>query len=94
LQLSTKNVSKAREQPSGGFDELGDATKKVKAETLSPELQVIEFISKFQRPTSSKTRSLRCPNKSFESLLKVLHSNDSEEGGKVEKKKMRINAIL
>jgi hypothetical protein len=84
LQLSTKNISKAREQPSGGFDELGDPAKKVKSETLSPELQVIEFISKFQRPTSSKTRSLRCPNKSFESLLKVVHSNGGEESGKVE----------
>ena len=66
------------------FDELGDPDKKVKSETLSPELQVIEFISKFQRPTSFKTRSLRCPNKSFESLLKVLHSNGGEESGKVE----------
>jgi len=84
LQLSTKNIGKAREQPSGGFDELGDPAKKVKSETLSPELQVIEFISKFQRPTSSKTRSLRCPNKSFESLLKVVHSNGGEESGKVE----------
>lgn len=84
MQLSTKNISKAREQPSGGFDELGDPAKKVKSETLSPELQVIEFISKFQRPTSSKTRSLRCPNKSFESLLKVVHSNGGEESGKVE----------
>lgn len=47
LQLSTKNVNKTREQPAGGFDEQADLTKKIKTEVLSPELQVIEFISKF-----------------------------------------------
>lgn len=47
LQLATKNVNKAREQPAGGFDEQADPAKKVKTEVLSPELQVIEFISKF-----------------------------------------------
>lgn len=94
LQLATKNISKTREQPAGGFDEQADPAKKLKTENLSPELQVIEFISKFERPTSSKTRSLRCPNKSFESLLKVLQSSGGDDAGKVEEKKMRINTIL
>lgn len=82
MQLSTKNVNKTREQPSGGFDDQADPAKKLKADTISPELQVIEFISKFERPTSSKTRSLRCANKSFEGLLKVLQSSGGEETGK------------
>jgi hypothetical protein len=61
---------------------------------LAPELQVIDFIYKFERPTSSKTRSLRCPSKSFESLLKILRSNPAEETEKKDEKKMRINLII
>lgn len=93
LQLSTKNLSRARDQPAAGFEDQADPAKKLKTDTLSPELQVIDFIHKFERPTSSKTRSLRCPNKSFEGLLRVLQST-GEESGKTEEKKMRINTIL
>lgn len=90
LQLSTKNQTKTREQPATGFEHVQEPTKKQKIDTLTEELQVINFINKFERPISSKSRSLRCPSKSFEPLLKVLHNNGSEQVAKIEEKKLRI----
>lgn len=49
---------------------------------------MMEFISKFERPICSKTRSLRCPNKSLDPLLKLLHT--SSEQGKNDEKQLRI----
>lgn len=47
LQLSTKNISKARDHPTTGFEDQTDPSKKIKIDTLAPELQVIDFIYKF-----------------------------------------------
>lgn len=55
---------------------------------MEAELQVMEFISKFERPICSKTRSLRCPNKCLDPLLKLLHT--STEEGKNDEKELRM----
>ncbi len=36
LQLSTKNISKAREHPTTGFEDQADPSKKIKVDTLTP----------------------------------------------------------
>lgn len=58
-------------------------------------MQIIEFIYKFERPTSSKTRSLRCPVKSFEGLLDLLQvtSGDNAQASNAGRK-MRINMLM
>lgn len=92
LELATR--TQKREQPVAGFEDHPDGNKKVKPEQLPFELQVIEFIYKFERPTSSKTRSLRCPHKSFEGLLKIVQ-DAPDRGPQVSgERKMRINHIL
>ena len=58
------------------------------------ELQVIEFINKFERPTSSKTRSLRCPWKSFEGLLDVMKVEVADGQVATRDKRMRINVRM
>jgi hypothetical protein len=50
---------------------------------------VIDFISKFERPISSKTRSLRCPSKSLDPLLRLLHTGTGEQG-RIDEKRLRI----
>lgn len=36
LQLATKNISKVRDQPTTGFEDINDPTKKQKVDALSP----------------------------------------------------------
>jgi hypothetical protein len=56
---------------------MGNKKLKTDPTLLSQELQVIDCISKFERPVNSKTRSLRCINKSFENLLKTLQTTNN-----------------
>ncbi len=65
------------------------SSKKHKKDPLESALQVMEFISKFERPICSKTRSLRCPTKSLDPLLKLLHTSASDQG-KNDEKRLRI----
>lgn len=85
VELSTR--SKVREQPNSGFEPVEAPSKRHKRDPMEAELQVMEFISKFERPVCSKTRSLRCPSKSLDPLLKLLYSNTE---GKNDEKQLRI----
>lgn len=89
LELSTKSQSRIREQPSSGFEACDAPSKRQKPDPLSGELQVIDFIGKFERPISSKSRSLRCPSKSLDPLLRLLHSGSGEQG-RADEKRLRI----
>jgi hypothetical protein len=64
-------------------------SKKQKRDPLEGALQVMEFISKFERPICSKTRSLRCPTKSLDPLLKLLHTTTTDQG-KNDERRLRI----
>lgn len=92
LQLNTKNLL-AESRPVVKFKEVDPIGSKIKGE-IDP-LQVIEYISRFERPVSSKTRSLRCSHKSFENLLRIVEEISNTTADKSQDdKKMRINKII
>eukprot|EP00919_Chromeraceae_sp_WS-2016_P021744 GHVR01051491.1.p1 GENE.GHVR01051491.1~~GHVR01051491.1.p1 ORF type:complete len:105 (-),score=8.97 GHVR01051491.1:583-897(-) len=71
LKISLSARSIKRDHPIAGIDDE-EGNKKVKVDNMPFELQVIEYLNKFERPIGSKTRNLRCPFKSFETILKSL----------------------
>ena len=95
MNLSFKNITQ-RSAPSGGFDQEGQPAKKVKTDPL--QIQIIEQSYKFERPISSKTRSLRSheTTTNFSPLLNLLTVSQpaKEVSENTTDRKMRINALL
>lgn len=57
------------------------------------DLKVIDYVLRTERPTGSKTRSLRCPSQSFHFFLDLLREKSEAQTQKDSNVKSRLNRI-